>query len=187
MNDTFSFHAPADVFRRRVDPRWIRLGAVTLLVVVAVASFARWVVASENAADRRRAVALGAPQLGGPQGPPVETGPPVSVVPAEEAAAAAADTAVSIARDVHARTGSFEGASTALLAQEAPDLIFVDGPSVAPSIVSVLATTRRWAAAVMAEPGRCLWIATNADGLVRYGEGSGCTGDAATDADLPAR
>ena len=52
MNDTFSFHAPAEVFRRRLDPRWIRRGMVLVLVLAVVGSFARWVVTSERTADR---------------------------------------------------------------------------------------------------------------------------------------
>ena len=176
MNDTFSFHAPAEVFRRRLDPRWIRAGAVMALVVVVTGSFARWVVASERAADRRREAALVSVER-----------PTTSVVPAplaagDDAAKAAVATALTIARDVFTQTGSFADASTAILASEQPDLIFVDGPSAAPAIVSVAARDRVWSAAVMGEAG-CFWVKVTADAVIRYGVGAECTGAAAVRAD----
>lgn len=180
MNDTFSFHAPAEAFRRRLDPRWIRLGVATALLAVAVGSFGRWVVVSERAADARREAALTALRE-----PPVEPALPPPEM-GDDAAMAAANTALTIARDVFAATGSFSTASTAALAAEEPTLIFVDGPSPAPSIVSVEARDGVWAAAVMGEPGSCFWIKVTDDGAIRFGRGPECTGAAAIGADATA-
>ena len=175
MNDTFSFHAPAEVFRRRLDARWVRIGIVGLLVVVAMSSFARWVVASERTADLRREAALTALRR------PASSSAPAPVED-DDLAKAAATTALTIARGVFAETGSFSDASTAVLAAEQPDLIFVDGPSAAPAIVSVDARPDAWSAAVMGDAG-CVWVAVTADGLIRYGDGTECTGTAAAAAD----
>jgi len=180
MNDTFSFHAPAEVFRRRVDPRWVRLGVVATLVALVVAAFATWVVASERAADQRRESALDALRQ------PAVTAAPSPVALDDDAARASASSALLVARDVFTETGSFAGASTATLAAEAPDLIFVDGPSTAPAIVSVAARDGAWSAAVMGDTGTCFWIRATADGRIRYGRGTACTGSAAAGADLTA-
>lgn len=180
MNDTFSFEAPAEMFRRRLDPRWVRAGVLLALAVVAVGTFGRWVVASEHAADARRDAALEA--LREPAASPV-------VSPAaldDEAAQAASLSALSVARDVFDRTGSFEGASTGALAEELPDLIFVDGPSTAPMIVSVEAGADAWAAAVMGQDATCFWVRVAASGSTRYGGGADCTGEAAKAAELTA-
>lgn len=178
MNDTFSFHAPADVFRRRLDPRWVRIGIVVLLVVIGSVSFARWVVASERTADLRREAALTALRR------PASSTAPAPVADGDLAAKGAATTALTIARDVFAQTGSFSDASTAALAAEQPDLVFVDGRSGAPAIVSVDARSNAWSAAVMGDAG-CVWVAVTADGLIRYGDGPECTGAAAAAADRP--
>jgi hypothetical protein len=180
MNDTFSFHAPAEAFRRRIDPRWIRLGAVAAALTVALGSVAQWVVTSERAGDARLETALTAlrQRADAPPPPPVELG--------DDAAMAAASTSLTIARDVFAQTGSFGSASTAVLAAESPALIFVDGPSAAPAIVSVHARDDVWSAAVMGEPGTCFWVKATADGMIRYGQGPECTGAAAAAADATA-
>ncbi len=50
-------------------------------------------------------------------------------------------------------------------------------------MVSVFAGTTGWAAAVQGSANACYWVALAADGQVRYGEGSPCTGMAALAAD----
>jgi hypothetical protein len=177
VNDTFSFHAPAEVLRRRVDPRWVRLGVVVTVATLAIGAFAGWVVSSEHAADRRREAALAALDR------PAASAAPSPAVFDDDAARAAASTALTAARDVFSETGSFAEASTALLAAEQPELIFVDGPSAAPAIVSVDARSRSWSAAVMGEAGSCFWVKATDDGVIRYGRGSVCTGEAAAAAD----
>jgi hypothetical protein len=158
------------VFRRRLDPRWVRAGVVVALLTVATGTFARWVVTSEHAADSRREAVLTAARE--------QAASPVALRPAldDESAKAAANSALTVARDVFARTGSFEEAATAVLAAEVPELIFVDGPSTAPAIVSVDASAGSWTAAVMGDTGTCFWVKATAAGLIRYGTGSGCTG-----------
>ncbi len=180
MNDTFSFHAPAEVFRRRVDPRWIRSAIVVTVVLSAVGSFSRWVVTSEHAADQRREAALAALHR------PVATATPSPVGLDDDAAKASASSTLTIARDVFTQTGTFADAATAVLSAEEPDLIFVDGPSTAPAIVSVEARDDAWAAAVMGDAGACFWVKATSEGLIRYGVGTACTGAAAMAADRTA-
>jgi hypothetical protein len=180
VNDTFSFHAPAEVFRRRLDPRWIRRGVALVLVLAVVGSFARWVVTSERAADERRDAALAELHR------PVASVAASPVVLDDEAARAAASSTLTIARDLFSVSGSFADAATAALSAEEPGLIFVDGPSTAPAIVSVEARGHAWAAAVMGEAGSCFWVKATSDGLIRYGLGTACTGAAAMAADRTA-
>lgn len=180
MNDTFSFHAPAEVFRRRLDPRWIRPGIALTVLIVALSAFSYWVVTSERAADERRAAhPVAASEL------PVPTFA-ASPVLDDEAAMTAAGSALDVAREVAAQTGSFGDVATATLADELPDLVFVDGPSTAPVIVSVAAETDAWAAAVMGETDTCFWVKTTSTGAIRYEsvtERGDCTGAAAMAAD----
>ena len=180
MNDTFSFHAPAEVFRRRLDPRWIRRAVVLALVLAVVGSFTHWVVTSEHAADHRREAALAELHR------PVATVAPTPVGLDDDAARAAASSTLTIARDLFSARGSFADAATAALSAEEPELIFVDGPSTAPAIVSVQARDDAWAAAVMGEAGSCFWVKATSDGLIRYGLGTACTGAAAMAADRTA-
>ena len=65
-------------------------------------------------------------------------------------------------------------------------LLYVDGPSTAPSIVSVYNGSAGWAAAVHGAGDTCFWVAVTPEGLTRYGTGSVCTGMAALAADRPA-
>ena len=65
-----------------------------------------------------------------------------------------------------------------------PDVTFTDGPSQAPSIVSIATTGDAWAAAVLSDVGTCWQMRVNAGGRVRYGNASedvACTGAAALD------
>ena len=64
-----------------------------------------------------------------------------------------------------------------------PSLLFVDGPSTGPSVVSVYAGAAGWAAAVGGAHGTCYWVAVALDGRTRYGTGTPCTGMAALAAD----
>jgi hypothetical protein len=173
MDDAFSFHAPAEVLRRRVDPRLLRTAVLATLVVTVTVAFGRWVVESERASDRRAASSEAAA--------PVPATVPAEAAPADDAAAQdAAATSLTIARDLVADGRALADIGPALLAEEQPDLIFVDGPSTTPAIVSVAGGPRTWAAAVMGPTGTCFWVKTTAAGLVRYGTGPVCTGEAAT-------
>jgi hypothetical protein len=166
MDDAFSFHAPAEVLRRRVDPRLLRTAVLATVVMTVTVAFGRWVVESERASDRRAASSEAA-------------APVLATVPADAAAQDAAATSLTIARDLVADGRALADIGPALLAEEQPDLIFVDGPSTTPAIVSVAGGPRTWAAAVMGPTGTCFWVKTTAAGLVRYDTGPVCTGEAA--------
>jgi hypothetical protein len=99
--------------------------------------------------------------------------------PVDRQATSGVEGALELAREVYARTGSFTEAGTMQLAQAQPGLIFVDGPSTAPAIVSVHAADDAWAAAVMTVSGTCLWVRATSAGTARYGAGHACTGSAA--------
>lgn len=174
MDDAFSFHAPAEVLRRRVDPRLLRTAVLATLVVTMIGVFGRWVVESERASDRRAASSEAAAA-------PLLATVPAEAAPADDDAAQdAAATSLTIARDLVADGRALAAVGPALLAEEQPDLIFVDGPSTTPAIVSVASGPRTWAAAVMGPSGTCFWVKTTAAGLVRYGTGQACSGEAAT-------
>jgi hypothetical protein len=148
-------------------------------VNVTLSVFSRWVVTSERVADERRATDLAAASEAVPTFAP-------SPVLDDEAAMAAAGSALDVAREVAAQTGSFGEVATSTLASQLPDLVFVDGPSTAAVIVSVAATTDAWAAAVMGETDTCFWVKTTSTGTIRYeavSEPSDCTGTAAMAAD----
>ena len=72
------------------------------------------------------------------------------------------------------------------MSQAERTLLYVDGPSTAPSVVSVYAGTAGWAAAVRGGDHRCYWVALTPEGRTRYGTGTPCTGTAALGADRPA-
>jgi len=99
-----------------------------------------------------------------------------------EHAQQAATTALGTARRF-AATSSIDGATAAAISPLDPSLLFVDGPSTGPSVVSVYAGAAGWAAAVGGAHGICYWVAVALDGRTRYGAGTPCTGMAALAAD----
>ncbi|MGH2680639.1 MAG: hypothetical protein ACRDG8_09205 [Actinomycetota bacterium] len=82
---------------------------------------------------------------------------------------------------VRSRTGSFEDADPASLAEDVPDLSFrpADQASFGLDVVSVSSSDTRWAAAVQARPGACFYLRLGVGEDPRYGAGTGCTGEAA--------
>jgi len=60
-----------------------------------------------------------------------------------------------------------------------PGYTFVDGPSTAPTVVSIASTADTWAAAVQGSGGMCHWTRATSAGNVSHGIGTGCTGAAA--------
>lgn len=196
MSDTFTFVAPATA-RRRLEPFTTRLIATALVLAVLVAGFATFVVRAERAADARRAT-LEAEQAAREQ---TESERVVSwaqatydlhqttpaTVPAgvarllDEQARDAAERALALAQGALGHTGDLSAAGVTELTQRDEDegLLFVDGPSTAPTIVSIAGTARSWGAAVMGPSGTCYWISLGAGGDVRYDRGTTCTGQAA--------
>ena len=73
----------------------------------------------------------------------------------DAAARADARTALNAARRAAGGRATFLDAGPGHLAQPIDSLIFVDGPSRAPGVVSVASTRETWAAAVMGPSGTC--------------------------------
>jgi hypothetical protein len=82
-----------------------------------------------------------------------------------------------------ARTSSLEAAVATSLGSVEHDVLFIEGPSTGPSVVSVFASAAAWSAAVQGSEGSCYWVALSPSGAARYGMGSRCTGMAARAAD----
>lgn len=183
MDDTFSFVAPV-MPRRRPDPFALRLAVAAAVAVLLVGSFATFVIRHEQAADARRA-ALEEQRIAQEQArtdallaESSEVDPEVMGLLDEEAQGSAT-LAVDLARDAYAATSEWTEAGPAQLTLAQPSLVFVDGPSTSPIVVSIQATGGAWAAAVMGPSGTCYWVKTTSNGATRYGTGVTCTGRAA--------
>jgi hypothetical protein len=176
MDESFSFRAPVGATRRRMDP-FARRAAVVGFVILAVgAAVGRVAVQSERASDARAEASSRNAAANLDDG-----GDHAGAIDAQ--ARSGAEGALELAEGIYARTGDFARAGTAQLARLQPGLIFVDGPSTAPAIVSVRAAHDAWAAAVMSPSGVCLWVRATPDGPPRYGAGRVCTGSAAMSAE----
>ena len=193
MNDTFSIVAPV-MPRRHLDPFLVRLAAVGLLLAVLAGAFATFVVTEQRNADARRAGLEArirtldearaqqlAAQAEAAQRHAITGGAlPAGVTTLlDEQARANAEAALARARSILSSHASLATAGAAALARMQPSLVFVDGPSTAPSIISVDATGSAWAAATMAPSGTCYWVLLDAAGTTSYGTGDTCTGRAA--------
>ena len=194
MDDAFRLVASQMPRTRRLTPFEVR--AIALLVVAAMlmASFAAFVVHQQRAADARRAQAIARQQAAdlasaqqtqdaalaegiAADGATVEG---LLDREARDAATAALATAMRLA-EAHGA----DAVTAAALSAADPDVVYVDGPSTAPSVVSVYAGSAGWAAAVHGGGDTCLWVAFSAPGRERYGAGATCTGVAALGADNP--
>ena len=178
MDDTFGFVAPV-MPRRTVHPLALRTAVIAAVFVAAVGALGAFVVSQERAADERRAVL--AAQLAEREAAEAELAAQDAATiaaddPIEMAARASADDALALALAIP----DLADAGPAALAEGRSPLTFVDGPSTAPSVVSVAATEEAWAAAVMGADG-CLWIRLDASGAVARERGELCTGHAALD------
>lgn len=187
MDDTFSFVAPV-MPRRTYDPFALRLAAAAAAFVLLVGAFGTFVVQQERAADARRAVlerqAIAQAQARADSLPDPRTQPDV-VALLDSQARSSATRALELAATTLA-AGDLSQAGPADLTLAQPSMLFVDGMSTSPSVVSVEATPEMWAAAVMAPSGLCYWVSLDADGETSYGIGRVCTGAAAFAADDPA-
>ncbi len=165
MSDTFTFIAPV-MPRRRADPFAVKLATVGLVLIVLISGFATFVVAQEPVP----AVA----------DDPVVAGPvPGGVANLLDGQARdAAERALALARSALGG-GDLATAGATALSDADPSLLFVDGPSTAPSIVSVAVSGGVWAAAVMGPSGACYWVSIDTHGAVRYDRSRACTGQAA--------
>jgi type II secretory pathway pseudopilin PulG len=192
MDDAFSLTAAQMPRTRRVSPFAVRAVVVIAVVGALITSFAMFVAGQQRAADARRAAtaaeqvaareadaraaaAAASPSSIQPQGDAVDR---MLDTQARDAAGAALETAQQIAS-----ASSIDRAIPQVLASANHDVVFVDGPSTGPSVVSVFASAAGWSAAVHGSADVCYWIALGAGGQVRYGTGSTCTGMAALAAD----
>lgn len=173
MDDSFAYRTTVPI-RRQVDPFLVKAGAWLALVVVSIAVFASWVIASERRSFERLRPAGTAE----PSRPAVAWGagaPEATVADAEQALLLAADAATAAL----AADGTFLTATPARLERTQPGAGYRVGPSTAADLVSVAATADVWAAAVLAPDGTCLWIRVARDGTVARDAGAECTGSAA--------
>jgi len=177
MDDTFAFRSTGRPLRRRVDPVALKAAIAAFVVVLAVGLFARWVIASERASQVHKPVAerVGVQVLQGVE--TVAAQSPAGPLREDVVAQKVADRTLRAAQKAFAKGGSFADAGPGQLNQLVPGITFTDGPSQAPSIVSVASTGDAWAAAVMSDAGTCWQLRVNAGGRVAYGIGAeACTG-----------
>ena len=197
MSDTFTFIAPV-MPRRQVDPFAVKLVTTGVVLLLSICAFATFVVAKERSADTRHA-ALEAKERAQEQAtadrlasipdaaatapdPIVAGSVPAGVAKLLDGQARdAADRALALARGALGR-GDLAAADAAHLADADQTLLFVDGPSTAPTIVSVAVSGGVWAAAVIGLSGECYGVSIDAHGALRYGHPGACTGRAALEA-----
>ncbi len=193
MDDAFRMVAARMPRARRLTPFAARATVLLVVLGMLLVVFASFIASEQRAADARRAqleatqradaeaqarataAQVGAADPGTPDGAAVR-----GLV--NEHAQQAATTALGTARRF-ATTASIDGATAAAISPLDPSLLFVDGPSTGPSVVSVYAGAAGWAAAVGGAHGTCYWVAVALDGRTRYGTGTPCTGMAALAAD----
>ena len=170
--------------------------AMLTIVAVLIAGFTTFVIDQQRAADRRRATMLATQQAEqdaqahavatlAAAGDGMTATPGAVDVLLNRQAREAAGQALTVAAQI-AVGSSYDEARPAALAAHDQGLLYVDGPSTAPSIVSVYNGAAGWAAAVHGAGDTCFWVAVSPEGLTRYGTGSACTGMAALAADRPA-
>lgn len=195
MDDAFRMVAARMPRTRRLSPFAAR--AVALLVVsgVLVLMFAFFVVSAQQKADARRSQLAATERVAAEAKAravaEIQTADPAAPDAAavgtmlDARARTAATSALEAARTV-ASTGSIVDAAPDALTAVDPAVLYIDGPSTGPSVISIYAGAAGWAAAVHATKDTCYWIAVTTDGRTRYGTGTPCTGMAALAADRPA-
>ena len=186
MDDTFAFRSTGRPLRRRVDPIALKAALAAFVVVLAVGLFARWVIASERASESIKPVSepVGVQVLQGVE--TVAAQSPAGPLREDVVAQRVAERALRAAQKAFGKGGSFADAGPGQLTERLPDVTLTDGPSPAPSIVSVATNDVAWAAAVLSDVGTCWQVRVNARGRVSYGTGAdACTGAAALDATDP--
>jgi hypothetical protein len=186
MDDTFAFRSTGRPLRRRVDPVALKAALAAFVVVLAVGLFARWVIASERASelDKPASEPVGVQVLQGVE--TVAAQSPAGPLREDVVAQRVAERALRAAQKAFAKGGSFADAGPGQLTQRVRDVTFTDGPSQAPSIVSIATTGDAWAAAVLSDVGTCWQVRVSAGGKVTYGRAQGaegCTGSGALGAD----
>ena len=192
MDDSFAFQGTRDP--RHLNPRALKFAVAAFVFVLATGLFARWAIASErtslhrvdsaNASAARRMTLQGR-QLSVSRATAATVAGTATVAPTAAALQAQhrAFAALRAAKALHHRTGTFSAAGPAALTTSMHGVVFVDGPSAGPGLVSVSASARSWAAAVMSSEGICYYVRVAPSHVVRYGIGAVCTGAAAMSAE----
>jgi len=195
MDEAFSLVAARMPPTRRLSPFGVRLIAMLTVVAMLIAGFGAFVVSQQRASDRRRAALVTsqaavqeaqaqALAVGGISRETVVSTDAVATL-LDGQARDAANSALAVAAEV-ASSSSYDAARPAALAAHDQQLLYVEGPSTAPSVVSVYNGAAGWAAAVRGSGETCYWVAVTPQGHTRYGTGTACTGMAALAADRPA-
>jgi len=183
MDQTFNFRAAPVPLHRRLSPRAVALAVAACLVLSGFVSFARWVIDSERRSmDRVERIERTGSIVGTISGSGdalAGSGSVTDPLTIDAAARADARTALNAAREAAAGRATFNDAGPGHLAQTTDSLIFVDGPSQAPGVVSVASAREAWGAAVMGPSGTCYLLRFAPGDGVTYGTGSACTGDEA--------
>ncbi|HTG47514.1 MAG TPA: hypothetical protein VK646_07655 [Actinomycetota bacterium] len=176
MDDSFSLGKPA---RRRPlpsarPPRATRgtgsrtlalvVGLCGLLVVAAIVGFMTLVHRGGEAIGAANATAVA--QIGTAQ---------------DVQAQLSAQQAVSVAQQLYAEQGSFQGIDPAAMKRFEPTFTYTAAASTGPNVVSVATSATGVGVAVRSASGTCFY-AFDAGGTVRYGTGAACTGQAASGA-----
>jgi hypothetical protein len=180
MDDAFSFRTTVPL-RREFDPLIVKVAVFGALVVLGIGLFSNWVIRSEresfSRADGRVMPSTVDPaRVEAPQAEAAEVD-----AEAEQAAAVA----LGVATAAFHEHESFLEAGPAQLSARQRGYTFVDGPSTAPTIVSVASTAKTWAAAVQGSDGICHWVRTTSAGTMSHGTGPDCTGAAALHPSTP--
>jgi len=183
MDQTFNFRAAPVPLHRRLSPRAVALAVAACLVLSGFVSFSRWVIDSERRSmdrvERIEGTGSIVGTISGSDDALAGSGSVTDPLTIDAAARADARTALNAAREAAAGRATFFDAGPGHLAQTADSLIFVDGPSQAPGVVSVASVREAWGAAVMGPSGTCYLLRFAPGDGVTYGTGSACTGDEA--------
>lgn len=176
MDDAFSFRTTVPL-RRGYDPLLVKVAVFGALVVFGVGLFSNWVIRSERESFSR----AGGRVMPSTIDPAQVEAPEAAAAEVDAEAEQAADVALAVATEAFDEHESFLEAGPAQLSRMQRGYTFVDGPSTAPTIVSVASTAKIWAAAVQGSDGICHWVRTTNAGTVSRDIGLECTGTAALD------
>ena len=183
MDQAFDFRAAPVPLRHRLHPRALALALTVFVVVSGLVSFSRWVSDSEQRSlERARRADAAASIVGTMSGTDDALADASSItdrLAVDATARSDARAALSAARDAAAGRATFLDAGPGHLGEISTSLVFVDGPSPVPGVVSVASETDIWAAAVMGPSGTCYWLRFSPGEGAAYGTGRTCTGDAA--------
>jgi len=190
MDQTFNFRAAPVPLSRRLNPRAIAVGFVVFFTLAGLGSFSRWVIDSERRSVERASRAEASTALVATMSGTADATAPIDPIAGPLAidgtARADARTALDAAREAASGSASFLDAGPGHLRPFESALIFVDGPSRAPGVVSVASTRTAWGAAVMGPSGTCYLLRFAPGDGVSYGSGETCTGTEALSAREPA-